>query len=282
VKNKNKKGEAMKKIVMRGRLLSFTLGIVGALIVPLVPLGVMAQLGESFEQSCGDCTYTNGELTCQCRKQDGAANKTSLYNIQPGGLDIGNFNGSLKEVLAAPQGTYTQTCTDCNYIWNGSQAQLQCTCTKSDQKTQQATTLTNPISGIGVYNDNGTLKQATGSQPNQNLPLPPGSYQQTCFPNTSCTYTWNGEKAVLQCSACLTGSQSVRSTSITNPVFNVDIENDNGSLKQPVSSSSKPWYDMLASNIEKVADKIIQAIDAQYPTLLLNAVSGGGPGGGEE
>ena len=246
----------------------------------LSPLAVMAQTtSDSFENSCINCSYNSDEtnLTCSCEKLDGSYNTTSLYNIQPGGLDIQNINGSLQEILALPSGSYLETCSNCTYIWNGEKAVVQCSCKKSDGSSQ-TTTLTNPIAGVAVYNDDGSLKQSITSQPAGSLPLPAGSYPGSCG---ACTYTWNGSQAVLYCS-CGKSAGGAQNTTLTNPIEGVYIENEDGSLKQPVSSDSHPWYDKLLSGIESAADQIIQAVDQNYSTLLGNATGGGDSNGGGE
>ena len=131
----------------------------------------------SYQQTCRDAVMSGVTLSASCQTANNSTRRSSLNTSNCRGRDIGNRDGTLncdgKPGTAPPAGSYQQTCRDATMAG----ITLTATCQTANNSTRRTSINTGNCRGRDIGNNNGTLTCSGGGAV---LPIPAGSYQQTC------------------------------------------------------------------------------------------------------
>ena len=109
-----------------------------------------------YLDSCTNCSFANGNLTCTCPKAGNGGTFTSTLKLTCSGDAITNCSGQLscedcfQQIV--DQGTFNSSCKDCMYNYKS----LTCSCLNKD-KAYVSSTLTNLPCPAGIDNIDGVL-----------------------------------------------------------------------------------------------------------------------------
>ena len=109
-----------------------------------------------YLDSCANCSFANGSLTCTCTTANNGGTFTSTLKVTCSGDAITNCSGQLscedcfQQIV--DQGTFNSSCKDCNYNYKS----LTCSCLNKD-KMYVTSTLTRLPCPAGIDNIDGVL-----------------------------------------------------------------------------------------------------------------------------